>query len=71
MFPGTKLETMKKSCNPLIDSCEMKYELVISKLRLEDSELQWGMGRFLPVQKVGQITTVAHIRDGDVGAVWF
>lgn len=44
MFPGTKSETMKKSCNPLIDSCEMKWQLVISKLRIEYSELQWGKG---------------------------
>jgi hypothetical protein len=44
MFPGTKLESMKKSCNPLIDYCEMKRQLVISKLRRENSELQWGMG---------------------------
>lgn len=40
MFPGIKFKAMKKSCNPLIDFGKMEWQLVISKLRLEYSELR-------------------------------
>lgn len=63
MFPGIKFKTVKKSCNPLIDFGKMEWQLVISKLRLEYSELQWGNGWFLPVQKLGQVA-YAHTRNG-------